>query len=153
MRSFLQLLFWFLVGFSSLTSSCAESNDKQAIDSSSRTARNPENEKNYHTLAPLIIPIVKTGKVYGYLRLEIQLATKDSTSIEPFKGLSPLLVDAYLSQLYSLIGDRWIPDQPLNQETILQILQDLTSKIIKEKTGSENVRVYLKNFFFAPTNK
>lgn len=147
-------VFWVLLMLSSLSLSCTELRAESYGQRISYPATQIANQSgsNYHTLSPVIIPIVKTGKVYGYLRLEIQLATKDSTSIEPFKALYPALTDAYLSQLYSLIGDRWIPDQPLKQETILQILRNLTSKIIKEKTGSDNITVYLKNFFFTPAN-
>ena len=112
-----------------------------------------EKINNSKTLPPLIITIIKSGKVYGYLRLEIQLATKDGESIEHFKPLYPILVDAYTTQLYALICDRWIPDQPLNQDSIAKIVQDLTTKITKERANSDNLRAYLKNFFFAPANK
>jgi hypothetical protein len=75
----------------------------------------PKDETNYKTLPPLIISIIKADKIYGYLRLELQLATKDGHSIEYLKPLYPILVDAYTTKLYSLIGDRWIPDHPLPQ--------------------------------------
>lgn len=155
----LRILLCFVV--SCLTFTFASSANEKEAEKEAEKAAEPLPSKgtkelkdgnNYKTLDPLIIPIVKTGKVYGYLRLEIQLATKDGTSIEPFQTVFPILVDAYVSQLYSLIGDRWIPGQPLNQDTILQVIRDLTSKIVKEKTKSENVATYLKNFFFAPAN-
>lgn len=115
---------------------------------------NPENgASSYKTLQPIIISVIKSRKVYGQLRLEIQLTTKDGGPIEPFEPLYPILVDAYTTQLYSLICDRWIPDHPLNQENILKIVQDLTSKITKERANSDNLSAHLKNFFFAPAKE
>ncbi|WP_032112990.1 flagellar basal body-associated FliL family protein [Candidatus Paracaedibacter symbiosus] len=113
----------------------------------------PADASNFKTLEPMIIPIIKASKVYGYLRLEIQLATKDGTSIETLKPLFPILFDAYMTQLYSLICDRWLPDQPLNQDAILKIARELTAKITTEKAKTDNLTVYFKNFFFAPANK
>lgn len=156
MSIFLRLFSCFVVSclFHTFASATSEKETEKAADPSpAQQVSEPKDGQNFKTLDPIIIPIVKTGKVYGYLRLEIQLATKDDSSIEPFRLLFPILVDAYLSGLYSLIGDRWIPDQPLKQETISQVLRDLTSQVIKEKTKSDNVTVYLKNFFFVPTNK
>ena len=122
-------------------------------ESKSPSAKSTPQANNYHTLNPLVITIIKAGKVYGYLRLEIQLATKDDTPIAPYQPLFPLLIDAYTTSLYSLICDRWIPDQPLNPDSILKIIQDLTDKITKERVQNDNLRAYLKRFFFAPANK
>lgn len=148
----LQLLFSFVVSCLTLTFTLAASQE-DGEPAPSQATNDLKAVRNYQTLSPLIISIVKPGKVYGYLRLEIQLATKDGTSIEPYQDLHPFLIDAYMRQLYSLIGDRWIPGQPLSQETILQILRDITSKIVKENKKSDNVTVLLKSFFFTPANK
>lgn len=127
--------------------------EKESGSRAEEVKSSAKDAQNFKTLDPMVISIIKSGKVYGYLRLEIQISTKDATPIEPFRPLFPILEDAYMSQLYSLIGDRWIPDQPLKQEVILQIIQDLTSKIVKEKSKSDNLIVFLKNFYFAPANK
>lgn len=119
----------------------------------SKSMAETKDENNYKTLLPIIISIIKADKIYGYLRLELQLATKDGHSIEPLKPLYPILMDAYTTKLYSLIGDRWIPDHPLPPESILKIVQDTTDEITQEKLKNTNIKVYLKNFFFSPANK
>lgn len=155
-------LFQLIVGFFLLnTAALAEEEESapepvevtESKESTESKASQEQGANNYKTLQPIIISIIKSGKVYGYLRLEIQLATTDGGPIEHLEPLYPILVDAYTTQLYSLICDRWIPDQPLNQESILKIIQDLTTKITKERANSDNLKAYLKNFFFAPANK
>ena len=131
--------------------------EESAHDSSepyvSKAMAESKDENNYKTLPPLIISIIKADKIYGYLRLELQLATKDGHSIEYLKPLYPILMDAYTTKLYSLIGDRWIPDHPLPPESILKIVQDATDEITQQKLKNSNIKVYLKNFFFSPANK
>lgn len=131
----------------------AESDSSEPYVSKSMAAAEFKDANNYKTLPPLIISIIKAGKVYGYLRLEIQLATKDGHSIEHLQPLYPILMDAYTTKLYSLICDRWIPDTPLPQESVLKIVQDVTDEITKEKIKSSNIKAYLKNFFFSSANK
>lgn len=159
MMMYLWLLTVFLVWKSAFPLHAEETSHQQESthDSSdlpaSKAMAESKDENNYKTLPPLIISIVKEDKIYGYLRLELQLATKDGKAIEQLKPLYPILMDAYTTKLYSLIGDRWIPDHPLPPESILKIVQDATDKITQERLKNTNIKVYLKNFFFFPANK
>lgn len=108
---------------------------------------------NYKTLEPLIIPIIKSGKVYGYLRLEVQLATKDGSPVDAIKPIYPILRDRYYTNLYSLLCDRWLPDTPLNQDVILKLIRNITTAVVVEQTKEDNITAFLKGFYFTPTNK
>lgn len=137
--------FWaFIILFSSMSISHASS-----AASTSAEVELP----HYSTLHPIVIPIIKAGKVYGYLRIEVQLETKDGSPIASIKPIFPILRDKYFTVLYGVLCDRWLPDTPLNQDTILELVKKATTSVLLERTKEDNLKVYFKNFYFTPANK
>lgn len=127
--------------------------ESPAEASSSPTENKAAQPTNQKALDPLLITIIKSSKAYGYLRLEIQLVTKDGTPITPYEPLFPILKDAYFAAVYSAVCDRWIPGQPLKPESLLKIIQKTTDTVTQQRLKNDNLQAFLKNFFFAPANK
>ena len=97
-----------------------------------------------HDLEPIIVPVIKNGKVMAYLRLTLKLVTKDKVAFQPFIGFLPRLRDAYFSDIFSAMCDQWLPYKDPVPATVLTRLQKITNSVIK----TEEIVVYITNFYF-----
>lgn len=58
-------------------------------------------------IGPITVPIIRQGKIYQYVRIQVQLETKDGEGAKIVTDRKPSLNDAYLSSLYGAfyVGD------------------------------------------------
>ncbi len=100
--------------------------------------------ETYIELKPFIIPVVKGDQIYAYVRVLVNVMTKDATSIFPFKPYEPLLRDRYFADVYGALCDQWLPGQEPNRDTVAKRLQRVTDHLV----GPDKLRVLITHFYF-----
>lgn len=100
--------------------------------------------KTYLDLKALVVPVIKRDKVVAYARLSIQVATKDNSSIDPFRPYKNRLIDAYFKDLFQGLCDQWLPGKDPKEETIHKRLSKVTDTLV----GPNKLLTIITNFYF-----
>lgn len=103
--------------------------------------------RSYLNVGNLTIPVIKNDKVYGYIKLKAQIMTKDGSTIEPFRLYKKRLIDAYFTDVYTVMSDRWLPPKEPTSEAIQKRLSKQTDRIV----GSDKLLTILPTFYFYKT--
>jgi hypothetical protein len=105
--------------------------------------------ETYWEVPALIIPVVKGDQVYAYVRILVQVMTKDTTSIHAYKIYYPLIQDRFFRDIYGALCDQWLPGKEPNQDTIEKRLQ----RVLDNLVGPDKLAVYIVNFYFYKPEK
>lgn len=100
--------------------------------------------RSYLNVGSLTIPVIKNDRVYGYIKLKAQIMTKDGSTIEPFRPYKKRLIDAYFTDVYTVMSDRWLPPKEPTSEAIQKRLSKQTDRIV----GSDKLLTILPTFYF-----
>ena len=100
--------------------------------------------RSYLNVGNMTIPVIKESKVYGYIKLKVQIMTKDGSTIEPFRAYKKRLIDAYFTDVYTVMSDRWLPPKEPTSEAILKRLSKQTDRIV----GSDQLLTIFPTFYF-----
>lgn len=103
----------------------------------------------YLNVGDMIVPIVKREGVYAYLKLKVQIMTKDGSTIEPFRPYKKRLIDAYFTDVYSVMSDRWLPPKEPTKEAIEKRLSAQTNRIV----GSDKLTTIITTFYYYKPEK
>ncbi len=132
----------FLAFFSFSPQKVEAENEKKAEDSTGSV-------ETYWEVPALIIPVVKGDQVYAYVRILVQVMTKNATSIYAYKIYYPLIQDRFFRDIYGALCDQWLPGKEPNQNTIEKRLQRVLDNLI----GPDKLAVYVVNFYFYKPEK
>jgi hypothetical protein len=93
--------------------------------------------RSYLDVGTMTIPIIKRDKVHAYIRMKIQIMTKDGS-------YKKRLHDAYFSDIYGVMSDRWLPPKEPTSEVIQKRLAKQTQRIV----GSDQLLTILPTYYF-----
>ena len=100
--------------------------------------------RSYLNVGDMTIPVIKQDGVVAYIKMRVQIMTKDGSSIEPHRPYKKRLYDAYFSDVYSSMSDRWLPSKEPTSEVIQKRLARQTDRIV----GSDKLQTILPMFYF-----
>lgn len=103
----------------------------------------------YMTVGNMVVPIVKREGVYAYVKLTIQIITKDGTSIEPYRPYKNRLYDAYFTDVYTILSDRWLPPKEPSKDSVQKRLSKRTDQIV----GPDKLTTIITTFYFYKPEK
>ncbi|WP_010298929.1 hypothetical protein [Candidatus Odyssella thessalonicensis] len=122
----------------------------QILPAKEAPAEGASTVETYWEVPALIIPVVKGDQIYAYVRILVQVMTKDATAIAPYQKYQPILQDHYFKDIYGALCDQWLPGKEPNQATIEKRLQRVTDNIV----GAGKLVTYVVNFYlYRPQKK
>lgn len=131
-----------------------EKKDKDEDDSEKKSKKEGENKegsttedsvfRSYLNVGDMTVPVIKHDGVFAYIKMKVQIMTKDGSSIEPFRPYKKRLFDAHFSDVYSVMSDRWLPSKDPTSEAIQKRLAKQTDRIV----GSDKLLTILPMFYF-----
>ncbi|MES2729720.1 MAG: flagellar basal body-associated FliL family protein [Pseudomonadota bacterium] len=84
-------------------------------------------------LAPLMLPVVDKGGVSQMVRIMVSLEVPDAHTAENVKRLSPRLTDAYIQDMYGVLGRKAaMPDGVIQVNYLKQRLEKATVAVLGE---------------------
>ncbi len=124
----------------------AEKDEKEEESEKKHEGTNVENSvfRSYLDVGTMTIPIIKRDKVHAYIRMKVQIMTKDGSTIEPFRLYKKRLHDAYFSDIYGVMSDRWLPPKEPTSQVIQKRLAKQTQRIV----GSDQLLTILPTYYF-----
>ncbi len=118
-RKCLALIAAVLIGAGSpaLAESPAEGKSSASAENDDAPAEGSEGATGiYVTLDPLMVPVIDNGVVRQHLSLQLQLEMNDLQSDRLLHKRYHRLVDAFFSELYSLLSMRYVRERGLDVE-------------------------------------
>lgn len=101
--------------------------------------------RSWYDVGQIIVPVIKRNKVVAYMRIKIQILTKDGSPIDPYRDYKYILLDAYFTDIYQVMCDRWLMGSKApTQEAIHKRLIKITNKVV----GSKKLKTIITNYYF-----
>lgn len=107
----------------------------------SRTVNEP-----YVQLGPLTLSVIKEGSILGYIRFTVNLLAEKKEDYEQVFHSVPILQNAYIIDLSSILSEFWIMGTQPRLDNIKNILQQITDKVLDHDRVKA---VYIDTYYFA----
>lgn len=93
--------------------------------------KKPLSDPVFVRISPLVVPIVTAKKVETFITLVVSLELADQATAQKVTGLTPRLVDAFLTALYGVVDDSAVMDGKLiNIPLVKKKLQEAADKAL-----------------------
>jgi|TARA_R110002072_G_scaffold49863_19_gene135043 flagellar basal body-associated protein FliL len=124
-------VFW-KYGLPLLTKDAEEAESEKAEPSPAKEDKKRTSTANTIALAPMVLPIIKEGKVVQHVTVVIKLLVPDLYAENKLQSRLPRLQDALLTEMYSLLALRFVQENDEEMRFIRRRLLLVGQRILGE---------------------